>query len=62
MEKGIKHTLTATFLSLLAACGGGSGGSTAQTDGDNAAAVLAQKIRNGAAVVGAATVINGTNN
>ncbi len=50
-------------MALLLGCGGGGGGGNAsQSNGDNTAAELAQKIKNGFSVLGAATVINNSSN
>jgi hypothetical protein len=63
MKKAFKLTFAASAFVLLTGCGGGGGGGiSSQSNGDNTVAELAQKIRNGFSIVGAATVVNGGNN
>jgi hypothetical protein len=61
MKKVFKLTLAASSFVVLIGCGGG-GGISSQSNADNTAAELAQKIRNGFTIIGAATVINSSNN
>ena len=60
MKKVFKLTLAASSFVVLIGCGGG--GISSQSNADNTAAELAQKIRNGFTIIGAATVINSSNN
>jgi hypothetical protein len=63
MKKVFKLTLAASSFVVLIGCGGGGGGGiSSQSNADNTAAELAQKIRNGFTIIGAATVINSSNN
>jgi hypothetical protein len=65
MKESFKLLIVASAVALFTACGGGGGGSgdvSTQPNGDNSVAELAQKIRNGFNVIGAATIINGSNN
>ena len=63
MKESFKLLMVASAVALFTACGGGgSGDVSTQPNGDNSVAELAQKIRNGFNVIGAATIINGGNN
>jgi hypothetical protein len=60
MKKVFKLMFAASSFLVLVGCGGG--GISSQSNGDKTAAELAQKIRNGLNIIGAATIINSSNN
>ncbi len=62
MKKVFKLMFAASSFLVPVGCGGGGGGISSQSNGDKTAAELAQKIRNGFNIIGAATIINSSNN